>query len=474
MFIADIKLTKIRVFLCLLVIWLITVVLLVYRVNTAGAYASLGFKHCLDYLKAELKVDPSSVRLNQSYVQWALALNGSDSSNYIKTGLGFADGKGLNYKNITAEEPDKKSYIPYYYQGPGVPIIIGTMIKLFGAQSVEPYFILVVLVHLATTLGTCILASEFFTDRIYILGAGILSLLFPAALDYNFAAGLFTAEPFAALLLILALIAISNFWRELDQLPYSYKKLWGNAISYGVILGLVAYFRDIYASFAIFSFVIITVVALIKRHNIKRVLSFVLIGYLALSAVEYPWQKRNEKYFSEFTMSGANYGGVALWHQTWSDYRESAKWNPHGAMGLGNYLAPEKSQAVFDALAKNKQSGNRFAWQSFIEVIIKKPLQAFTYKVGVLDNLWFGERDNLYIYCWCLFSYLSLLIFLYLTQFKFIPAIWIFPMFLFCIAAIAHYEHRYAQPLYLFITPITVMYLIQYYRNLKNRSSLTD
>lgn len=48
----------------------------------------------LEHLQETKQADPASVRLNQSYSQWALALNLTDAANYIKAGLGFADGNG--------------------------------------------------------------------------------------------------------------------------------------------------------------------------------------------------------------------------------------------------------------------------------------------------------------------------------------------------------------------------------------------
>jgi hypothetical protein len=209
---------------------------------------------------------------------------------------------------------------------------------------------------------------------------------------------------------------------------------------------------------------VLTLAALIKRKWLKQVLLFVLISNILLFAVEYPWQKRNAKYFGEFTMSGSSYCGNSLWYQVWSDYKELSKWSWNAAMGLGNYLAPEKSKEVLSVLSKNKQAGSRFALKSLIKVIYEKPWQALNYKLGVYDTLWFGQRCHWYIYLWCLVSYISFLAFLWLTRFRFVPELWLFPLFLFFISSVAHYEHRYSQPFFLFITPITVMYLIQYFR----------
>ncbi len=105
-----------------------------------------------------------------------------------------------------------------------------------------------------------------------------------------------------------------------------------------------------------------------------------------------------------------------------------------------------------------------FAWKSLIKAILVKPWQAVCYKLGVYDTLWFGQRCHWYIYAWCLISTVSFVIFLWLTRLRFVPELWLFPLFLLFISSLAHYEHRYSQPFFLLITPITVMYVIRHIR----------
>jgi hypothetical protein len=49
-----------------------------------------------------------------------------------------------------------------------------------------------------------------------------------------------------------------------------------------------------------------------------------------------------------------------------------------------------------------------------------------------------------------------------LTRFKFMPGLWLFPLFLFCLSPIIHYEQRYSQPFFFFVTPITAMCVLRY------------
>lgn len=455
---------KISIVFFLLVIWLIVCGILVYRINTYGAFASLCSAKTLEYIEKVGKAQPGSIRLNQSYSQWALALNLTDPSNYIKTGLGFAEGKGISQKNISPEDPNSKNYLAYYFQAPGTPAVIGTMIKIFGEKSVVPYFILISTLHFITALLVCVLASRFIEGSAYIFGVGLLSLLCLPALDYNFDSGLFSSEPLVAPFVVASLIALSDFWSSIRGKSPSYKHTCLTALGFGSALGCASYFRDVYATFACFCFIGLVLSGIIQRKRFKHILLFVLIGSIVVAAIQYPWEKRNQKYLGEFTMAGSSYCGFSRWHQIWDDYRESSKWSWDAGVGLGNYLAPEKSKEVLDLLDKDKQAGNKYAWRCYIEAICRKPWQAITYKLGVYDTLWFGQRSHWYIYAWCLLSTLCFFTFLWLTRFRFVPELWLFPLFLLCISPFMHYEHRYAQPFFFFITPITVMCVIKYWR----------
>ncbi len=455
---------KISIVLALLAVWLIVSGIIVYRLNTYGAFASVCGTKVLEYAKEVGQANPASIRLDQSYSQWALALNFTDAANYIKVGLGFADGKGISQKNISPQDPNNKNYLFYYFQPPGTSIVIGTMIKLFGEKSVLPYFILISIVHFITALLVCVLASRFIQGSFYIFGVGLLSLLCLPVLDFNFGMGIFSSAPLAAPWVVASLIALSDFWAGMSDEKNKYKNIGLTALAFGAALGCATYFRDVYTIFAHFCFAALILVGIMKRKHLKHIVLFVLISSIVLAAIQYPWEKRNQKYLGEFTMTGSGYCGFSRWHQIWDDYKESCKWNWDAAPGLGNYLAPEKSQEILTLLDKDKQAGNKYAWKCYIDTICRKPWQAVTYKLGVYDTLWFGQRCHWYIYAWCVISTLSFFTFLWLTRFRFIPELWLFPLFLLFISPFMHYEHRYAQPFFFFITPITVTYVMKCWR----------
>lgn len=448
--------------LVLLLVWIAASGILVYRLDKLGAFTSVGSRKILKYVKNYAQANPASVRLNQSYSQWALALNGTDASNYIKAGLGFAERKGVSIKEISPEHPDAKTYFPYYYQSPGAPIVIGIMIKLFGERQILPYYLLILAIHFISALLTCVLASRFVTGSGYILGAGLLSLLCIPALTFNFGLGLFCGEPLAAFFIVTALISLSFFWTKLEQDSPSFKYICLTAFGFGASLALSAYCRDIYTTFAQFCFLALLLAGLIKRNKFKQILVFIVISGIVFSAIELPWEKRNQHYFGEFTMTGSTYCGYALWHFIWDDYKKSKLWASNSGHGLGNYLAPEKSTEVLAKLDQDKKTGSLYAAHCLIEAVTKKPWDALQFKASAYRTLWLGGRKHWQIYGWCIISIITFFVFLGLTRFRFTPALWLFPLFLLCLSPIIHYEHRYSQPFFLFITPVTAMYVLRY------------
>ncbi len=455
---------KITIVLSLLVVWLIACGIIIYRLNTYGAFASLCGKKTLEYIREIGQGDPGSVGLDQSYTQWALALNLTDASNYIKVGLSFADGKGVSFKDISKQDPYRRRYLPYYFQSPGTPVVIGTMIKMFGEKSVLPYFILVLGMHFLTTLLVCFLGSKFVQESAYVFGVGLLSMLSLPILDFDFGMGLFSSEPFAALFVVAGLIALSVFWTNFNSENSSYKVTCFAALGFGIFLGLATYFRDVYCTFAHFCFAVLLIYGAVRNIKLKQIVVFILVSSVVLTGILYPWQKRNQKYLGEFTMAGSSYCSFSRWHQIWDDYKESSKWCWDGATGLGNYLEPEKSKEIMALLDRDKKAGDKYAWKCYFEAICKKPWQALSYKLGFYDTLWFGQRCHPFIYIWCVLSLLSFAGFLWLTRFRFVPELWLFPVFLLFISPFVHYEHRYAQPFFSLVTPITMMYLIKYWR----------
>jgi hypothetical protein len=450
-----------RTLVALAIVWLFTIGIITYRLQTLGAFASVSVTELLEHAMSVSQQRPADLRLNQPYTDWAFGLDQTDVANYIRAGLGFADGKGVSYKNTCPERPNMAPYVPYYYQSPGAPVLIGTLIKLFGGKEVLPYFFVVLSLHFLSALLTCVLASMFLEGDVYVFGAGLLGLLCLPVLDYVFGFGLFSSEPLAAPFVGIALIAVSSFWKKLENGTSTFKNIFFTAVGFGSALALAAYCRDVYSSFAEFCFVVLAFVAFAKRGKFKQVLVFVLIAALTLALLEHPWRERNKHYYGQYGMTASTYYGYSMWYDMWDDYRERAKWGGDFGIGFANYLEPEKSAEVIAQLNKDPKQGSSYALRSLMGAIHKRPWDALWFKLSLYDHLWFGQARYIHVYLWCLLSSATFVFFLFMTRFRFIPGLWLFPLFLLCISPLIDFQSRFAQPFFLFVTPVTCMFVLK-------------
>src|SRR5262249_28582248 len=108
----------------------------------------------------------------------------------------------------------------------------------------------------------------------------------------------------------------------------------------------------------------------------------------------------------------------------------------------------------------NRQEASKRAWTYFVDAISKKPWQAIWFKLSVYDMLWFGLPSCPYIYAACVLSTMTFFLFLVRNRFRFSPDLWLIPLYLLCVSPLIHYEHRYSQPFFLAITPITAVYTL--------------
>jgi hypothetical protein len=443
------------------------------RLESLGAFSTVETQKLFAYTEKTYNSLPGELRLASSYKDWALGLTGCDGFNYIRAGLSVAANRGLSIQDITVQNPENKKLIPYYFQGPGTPLIIGAVIKLFGDQNISAYFILVSALHFFSALITCWLASFFINDSRYVFLAGLLSLLCAPALDTNLGAGLFWSEPLVLPCLGLALIVLTKFWRDSRRLAYVFCACLGS--SYGVFLGLATYLRDMYTGFTYFSICVLILSTLIRKTHIRQAILFSLTSLVVLMTIQYPWQKHNYFYYRQFAMSGTSYCASGLWRLVWSSSTGSNAGYTAG-IGLGAYLAPEKSVPVLIALSEDSRKGSKLAQSCFIDALIKHPLKAIMFKLQNYDVFWFGENSCHLVYAWSCLSALFFVTCLFLRPFK-IWSLTVLPLFFVLLSILLHYEPRYTQPFYVFITPVASALCLQAFTNMiiaKKQKRLTE
>jgi hypothetical protein len=155
--------------LCLLLAWLAVTFCGGVRLEGKGAFATDESAGFFRYCENKYHSDPGCLRLNQPYSWWAAQMPGTDARNYICAALGLFEGKGLAIKEVTLQQLNSQKYVPYYYQVPGTPLAIWLVMRIFGGQSVFPYFCFIALMHLFTASGVCVLARFYFNREFYVL-----------------------------------------------------------------------------------------------------------------------------------------------------------------------------------------------------------------------------------------------------------------------------------------------------------------
>jgi hypothetical protein len=159
-------------------------------------------------------------------------------------------------------------------------------------------------------------------------------------------------------------------------------------------------------------------------------------------------------------MSGTTYCASGVWRLVWSSCKDPAA-GYSGGIGLGDHLAPEKSVSVLLALNNDRQKGSAYALSCLIDAVWRKPLQAVIFKVQSYDMLWFGDRSCANIYYFSLIETMMFAIYMWCSRKNFDLSLVLFPAFIVGVSALMHYEPRYTQPFYSFITPITTVFVLQ-------------
>lgn len=217
----------------------------------------------------------------------------------------------LTYHNIAVgllEKNEYRSGVKYAYMPPVYPIFIAGVYKIFG---VNPEIVK----HMQAALSVLSCVWIYLLARLLISpGAGLWAAGFfatyPQFIRYS---GELWSETLFFFLFIPALIFL---YKGLEKWPYH--------ILAGVLLGLCGLIREIGFLFIV-PVVIWLYFVLIKTKGLKYfLLSFTMI-FLFMSAVIYPWAKRNYEIFNKFIPISTN-GGINFYMGNNPDATGEFKW----------------------------------------------------------------------------------------------------------------------------------------------------
>ena len=76
-------------------------------------------------------------RFVSSQDAWASATVGMDSSAYLRAAQNFAAGRGITIRETRSATTEDT---PFYYWGPGAPVVLGTWLKIVGGSTMWTFF----------------------------------------------------------------------------------------------------------------------------------------------------------------------------------------------------------------------------------------------------------------------------------------------------------------------------------------------
>jgi hypothetical protein len=425
-----------------------------------------------------------NLNLQASYEDWGKAIHGSDPSEYIRGGMGIADGKGIALKCLDCK-PVK--YEPYTFRPPGTSIAIALIATVFGREHIYSYFIFTLILQFLCSVVIMLSATRFIKSNWGVFSVGLLSLLCPPVTNFHYGIGLFMGEPYSNLCLAIAFFFLGKFW-DVSQPNRLTKKSIIYLILFATLIAIASYFRDIYGAFLIFICILVIIYffrktkyylkitetaihILVRKQYLKMTAVFVSISLLCLLVIQYPLKSRN-KHLTGLRVMGTSSIGTVWTTGLWTDHEEASKTCIGCGLGLGHYLNSERAKQVQEQFATvSINDAISYSMRSFAMLVWRHPIKAFMFKARIYDRLWFGIRpqslssDLFEItlpYLWCVIGSILFLVFLWVTRFRFLPELWSFPLFVLMLSPLIHFEHRYSHPFFFLIVPITSIYVIEY------------
>jgi predicted RNA binding protein YcfA (HicA-like mRNA interferase family) len=255
--------------------WIILLIALIYipygffvaeRFDQFGVYISSSYTGGLEYLIKTMHINPKGLNLQSSYEDCGKALSGSDAGEYIRGGMGIADGKGISIKCLECK-PAK--YSPYTFRPPATSMAIALIATIFGKEHVYPYFIFTLILQFLCSVMIILSATRFVKSNWGLFSVGLLSIFCPPITNLHYGLGLFLA---------IAFYFLGKFWDIAQENKLTLKSII-YIILFSSSMGLASYFRDIYGALLVFICLVIGVYFLIKSKYYFKI-SKVAIHFL--------------------------------------------------------------------------------------------------------------------------------------------------------------------------------------------------
>jgi hypothetical protein len=417
------------------------------------------------YARGTVATPLGTMSLDLSFDQWSRAAAGSDSTVYLEVARNFANGKGVVWQVPNSDPPRSE---PFYFWGPGTPVVLGAWLTLGGGQTMRTFFVFSVLCQIF--FGAMAIATiALYTRRTpALLLTAFCSGFCPPLQERFFGVDLTSSEVVGLVPFSLLFFALSKAFIAYRSAPADSWRQWLSRVSWreglprqmvfwfalsGVFLGWYSLTRDPGRVFTWFVGTFIVARALVVDRG--RLLPAMVAAMLLVAgtyAVRYPVQLWNKARSGRSTICGTSDG--CIWrYGLWSKHDQFA-WYESVGMGFGEYLDPDAARRVEGYYQQDKPQATFYSLYELARAIAKRPADALAFKVARLPVLWLDTdmwpRSQWRLEAkWCVLFYLALAAFIAVRVWRrqYIPEpLYLYVLLVCCSMPFIHFEFRYTFP----------------------------
>ena len=432
---------------------------LVVGIVLLAAHGATAWYYAARYERGGVWSGLKALKLDMTPDEWAQASGAIDATFYLQVAENFAAGRGVTWR-VTDQGPPHDA--PFYYWGPGAPVVFGSWIKLVGGQTMWSFFWFAVVAQLLFGMISIATAS-IWTRNTWALAAVAACTGFCPPLQRWFYGPCLTSSEIVALVPLSAIIfALAKGFAAYHQTCGTF---WANALQWrvilwfalaGILIGLNSLVRDAAEVLATFVVVFMVGRALVfDRRRLALAACGAAVLLASANSVRLPVKHWNQRRIGNSVVSTGTSWGV--WYiSIWSQHDKFAWFAPCG-VGFGEYLDPAAANRVKEYFLEKKTHPELYSLGQLAQAVWKRPLDAVAFKAVRWPVLWLGTTDmwpRIQWSCipiWCVAFYGSFAVFcgMQLRRRRRIPEVlYIYLLMMICASAIVHYEFRYTFPVW--------------------------
>jgi hypothetical protein len=433
--------------------WLLVgVVLLSTHALAAWHYANR-------YENGDVTFGSKTLTLDMTHDEWAKAIEGMDSSCYLRVADNFAAGKHVTLRTTDSGPPHDT---PFYYWGPGAPVVFGSWLKLVGGRTMWTFFWFAVAAQLFFGLMAIATAALWTRNSLALATVAFCTGICPPVQDWLYGMNLTSSEVVALMFLSLVFFALAKgfaAYRALDSRVWSLAWLRRIGIWFalsGVLIGLYSLVRDAGAVLATFTAMFLVGRALLLDRSRWRSAA-VAAGLLLVGvfAVRHPVERWNHRRIGSAVVCTSSAG--CIWrYGLWLPH-DACSWFADAGIGFGQYLDPDAAKRVEQYYVDNQPLPELYSFAQLARAIWLRPLDAVAYRAARWPMLWLGwlhpwpNVEFGLIPAWCLGFYALFAMFCavqYRNCRQTPEVLYLFMLLLVCASPLIHSEFRYSFPVW--------------------------